>query len=321
MIKKFFFTLLLAVNLFIFSGCEDNLNPNGEYRESYALNCVLNCDNSIQYLTLTQTYLPASPDSAKIAPYIQNADIKIYYRDEYIQFYDTTVTVTDSNGTSLTYNYYYAKNFKPTLNTVYDIDVLLPNGRRLRSQTETPNTVEFQKLTSDLLITLINKELLSYFWKVNGNNIVYVPKLTFVYYKKVNGITTKHTKQIPIRYENINGNETPIYPKPDKHPYVFYDINVVKKAFEEISEGDPYKGNYSIVSGSVFEVIVLDRHLSAYYSSANAVYGEFSVKLDESDYTNISNGFGIFASYLRQDIRVNYAEEFVNSFGYALVFN
>ncbi len=319
--KTILFLVVVITSLFF--GCEDNLNPNGEYRELYTVNCVLRCDTSVQYLTITQAYqiMGNNPLDNKTDPFIKNAEVKIYYDDKVVVFRDTSIARMDSSRYNSPLHYYYAKNFKPEEDKNYEIDILLPYGRRLNSKTKTPTTLEFIKQTSSLLVTKDIREQLSYFWKINNNDVVYVPRLTFYYYKTENGVKTKYKKQIPLRYEKRGSENVAVYPKPDKHPYVFYDISVVKKAFEEISEGDPYKGNYSIVSGTYFELIILDENLSAYYSTSNSAYGEFSVKIDETDFSNISNGFGVFGSYMHQEIRVSFSEEFVNSFGYALVFN
>jgi hypothetical protein len=320
--RKLIFVYVLFVAI-LFLGCDDNLNPNGEYRESYTVNAILRCDTTVQFVTVSKAYQIEgnNPLEYKNDPYIKDAVVKIYYDDKVVIFKDTSIARSDSSRYTTPLHYYYAKNFRPEENKEYEIDVLLPNGRRLSSKTKTPTTLEFIKQTSSLLITNDPILQLSYFWKITNNDVVYVPRLTFYYYKTVNGIKTKYKKQIPLRYEKIGSDLVPVYPQPNKHPYVFYDMQVVRQAFEDISKGDPYKGNYSIVSGTYFEIMVLDENLSAYYSTSHSAYGEFSVKIDETDFTNIKNGFGIFGSYIHQEIRVSFSEEFVNSFGYALVYN
>ena len=320
--RKILLFFIIAAAIF-FVSCEDNLNPTGDYRESYTVNCVLRCDTSVQFVTITKAYQieGTNPLDYKDDPFIKGAEVKIYYDDKVVLFNDTSIARTDTSRYNGRLNYYYAKNFKPEENKEYEIDVLLPNGRRLSSKTKTPTILEFIKQTSSLLITNEPIEQLSYYWKIMSNDVVYVPRLTFYYYKTVDGVKTKFKKQIPLRYEEQGSNTIAVYPKPDKHPYVFYDMDIVRKAFEEISKGDPYKGNYSIVSSTYFELMVLDENLSAYYSTSNSAYGEFSVKIDETDFSNITNGFGVFGSYIHQEIRVSFSEDFVNSFGYALVYN
>lgn len=321
-LKKVLFGLLICSSAVIVSSCENELNPNGEYRESYAVNCLLRCDSTTQYVTLTKSYLPdeSNPYSYTTDPFVHGADVKIYNGSEFIQFRDTTFEYFDLVRYMTKKSVYYAKNFHPENNTNYEINVQIPNGRKLKGATTSPLTVEFIKLTSSLLINEA-KELYSYYWKTSDNNTVYVPRLTFTYYKTVNGVKTKGIKSIPVRYEIVKGVDKPIYPQPDKKPYIHFDGAALKKAFDEISANDPNKWNYSIVSSTRFELLVLDMNLSAYYSTSNSSYGEFSVKLDESDYSNITNGFGIFGSYLQQGISVSFSEEFINSFGYALVYN
>ena len=322
--KRFlYFTCVLCVVLFV--SCEDSLEPNGVYTEGYSLNCILRCDSNAQYVVVSKSYLPdnSDPYSYKTDPFVHGADVRIYYDDEAVIFNDSSVARNDTSRYKTPYSFYFSNKFKPAVNKEFEIDVLLPNGRRLKAKTITPNTVEFQKTSCDLIISKITKEkgALNYYWRTLARDIFYVPRLTFSYYKNENGVSTQYTKSIPLKYVNNYGVDVPLYPQPDKNPYVFYNMDAVVKAFESISEGDAYKGNYSVVTGTILELIILDKNLSGYYSSSTSAYGEFSVKIDESDYTNITNAYGIFGSYLKQEIRVSFTEDFINSFGYAMVYN
>ncbi|MFH0735142.1 MAG: hypothetical protein V1773_10665 [bacterium] len=324
MCRKFLY-LASVLSIVLFISCEDSLEPNGEYSEGYSLNCILRCDSNAQYVVLSKSYLPdnSDPYSYNTDPIIYGADVRIYYDDEAVIFKDSSVARSDTSRYKTPYGFYFSNQFKPAVNKEFEIDVLLPNGRRLKATTITPNTVEFQKTSCDLIITKITKEKgsLNYYWRTLARDIFYVPRLTFTYYKNLNGVPTKYSKSIPIKYRSNDGIYVPLYPQPDKNPYVFYNMDAVIKAFEDISEGDAFKGNYSVVASTTLELIILDKNLSGYYSSSTSAYGEFSVKIDESDYTNITNGYGIFGSYLKQEIRVSFTEDFINSFGYSMVYN
>ncbi len=321
-LKKILFGLLIGSSAVIVSSCENELNPNGEYRESYAVNCLLRCDSTTQFVTLTKSYLPdeSNPYSYTTDPFVHGADVKVYYGSEFIQFRDTTLEYFDSVRYNAKKSVYYAPNFQPDNNTDYEIYIQLPNGRKLTGVTTSPKTVELEKLSCSLLIEENKLASYSYYWKTNNNNTVYIPRLTFTYYKTVNGVKSQGIITIPVEYETRNGVSTPIYPPASKNPYVHYKGDAFRKAFEDISAGDTEKWNYSIAALARFDLLVLDMNLSAYYSTATSNYGEFSVKLDESDYSNITNGYGIFGSYLEQGINISLTEEFINTFGYTIVY-
>ena len=128
--KTILFLVVVITSLFF--GCEDNLNPNGEYRELYTVNCVLRCDTSVQYLTITQAYqiMGNNPLDNKTDPFIKNAEVKIYYDDKVVVFRDTSIARMDSSRYNSPLHYYYAKNFKPEKDKNYEIDILLPYRRK-----------------------------------------------------------------------------------------------------------------------------------------------------------------------------------------------
>ena len=64
------------------------------------------------------------------------------------------------------------------------------------------------------------------------------------------------------------------------------------------------------------EIVVLDQNLTSYYQSNNDVLDGFSVRLNQSDYSNIENGLGLFASYVKQQLELRLRSDYIESFGY-----
>jgi hypothetical protein len=63
-------------------------------------------------------------------------------------------------------------------------------------------------------------------------------------------------------------------------------------------------------------VYIFDQNLSNYYASSSQGIGDILVMLDQSDFTNIENGYGIFGSYSLQGFSLVFDKEFIESFGY-----
>jgi hypothetical protein len=62
---------------------------------------------------------------------------------------------------------------------------------------------------------------------------------------------------------------------------------------------------------------MLDRNLSAYYSSVAKIGDSFSLRLDEVDFSNIEGGFGIFGSLNVQKLVMFFREGYLEeNFGY-----
>jgi hypothetical protein len=84
---------------------------------------------------------------------------------------------------------------------------------------------------------------------------------------------------------------------------------------KEISGDDPNKDHYIILT-AIIDLLVFDRNLSGYYSSVASISDEFSIRLDEIDFSNIDGGFGVFGSYYKQSFVLFFDKLYVESFGY-----
>jgi hypothetical protein len=110
-----------------------------------------------------------------------------------------------------------------------------------------------------------------------------------------------------------NGVGIPVYPTYQWSNSASYSLSSFDSVMTQISAGDPDKLRYKI-DYFTFTLEECDRHLSRYYSSVRGYLDEYSVRLDEPVFTNVTGGIGIFGSY-----RSTSAEYFVN-LGYARLF-
>lgn len=80
-------------------------------------------------------------------------------------------------------------------------------------------------------------------------------------------------------------------------------------------KNDSEKKKYTI--NSIFlELSVFDKNLSTYYFTVGLDDNSFAIGLDEGDYSNIENGFGIFGSFITQEFRISLSKNYVTSLGY-----
>lgn len=92
-------------------------------------------------------------------------------------------------------------------------------------------------------------------------------------------------------------------------------MSTVNQAMELISKGDPNKSNYIILS-CIAEVLSLNEELSFYYNATARDRDIYSVKLDETDFSNIENGYGLFGVYMRTYHVMRFSHDYIRSFGY-----
>jgi hypothetical protein len=92
-------------------------------------------------------------------------------------------------------------------------------------------------------------------------------------------------------------------------------LEIVNKTMRDISGEDPQKENY-IITKVVFSVISLDPELSKYYSAYETYSENFTIKLRQTDFSNIEGGKGIFGLYYKFSLPLVVDKRYIESFGY-----
>ena len=139
--------------------------------------------------------------------------------------------------------------------------------------------------------------------------------LVFFLIKNENGKQVRYEKEVPRTYVLENNVYVPYYPVPSYLQRINVEMIAFDRAMAEISEGDPDKKNYTILT-FILEILVYDKNLTAYYASRSELGESFAITTNESDYTNISGGRGIFGSFIKQRFAVRFTHEYIKSFGY-----
>lgn len=318
---KYFLFLLFSVLLLTLSSCDQSLNPKGNYYEKYVLNCILSGDTTYQVAVISHSYEVNGFDPYKNTtdPALTGADLRLWYNDSVYVFRDSTVTRLGKSRYDDSLKIYYLKNIHIDFNKPIEIEALLPNGRRLKSSTTSAKEIIFDNDISSKVIPPVNSTLDLVQWNQDDQTAFYLPRFIVTYYKKVNGVPEKHTIEIPIRYVQQNGVYVPVYATASAQTSVVYDPDIIKRALLLISEGDPDKNNYSVLISNQVNVLALDENLVRYYS-ANNQDNNFTVRLDENDFSNIDGGFGVFGSYVLKSYTLRFVPEFITELGYTPVY-
>ena len=315
--KKISFIVILFTFLFI--SCEENFDPYGDFVEKYAFTCILKSDQTMQTATLSRTYRPDGfdPYANTTDPAITGADIRVWYNDTVFVFRDTSTVRTDTSRYNTPLRYYYNNEFFVGNRKPIELEVLLPNGRRLFSSSVTPSEINLDNYSDAVIPPPAGKSNVQMLWKTLDEGTFFLPNIKLRYEQKINGEVVYKEKDIPVKYV-ARGNElTPIYPFPSNSITVNYDLGAITKTLEEISDGDPAKNNYAIFQKLIFTLTAYDVSASKYISSTSGSVDDLTVSVDVADYTNIVGGFGLFASYSRKTyLRLRFLEDYIRSFGY-----
>jgi hypothetical protein len=305
--------LLIVILFFTFISCEEDFNPYGDYQEKFAFTCILKNDDNLQTATLFKSYLTPPDD-----PAVTGADVRVWYNDSVFVFKDSSVARTDTSRYTSPFRFYYNKEFSVGTEKPIELEVLLPNGKRLRSSSVTPKTITFDNESAAVIPS--STDILYFEWNAFSTGTYFSTKMIIRYKQNVNGEIFEKTKVVPLDYVEVNGESTPVFPSPISVPITIYHQDAINKALQEISAGDPNKHNYYILQKVDFIVTAYDAPLSKYMSSIGGSIDDLTVSVDVPDYSNIEGGFGLFGSYSRKKYtRLRILEDYVESFGYNFI--
>jgi len=306
--------LFLILFVLTFFSCEEDFNPYGDYQEKFAFTCILKNNDNFQTATLFKSYLTPPSD-----PAVTGADIRVWYNDSVFVFRDTSVARTDTSHYKSPFRFYYNKDFSIGNKKPIELEVLLPNGKRLRSASMTPEALTFSN-ESALSIPTPSSNILYFEWNSFEQGTYFLPKLVIRYNQNIDGEIVEKTIVVPAEYVEVNGELTAVYPSPISAPIYIYQLDAVTKALQQVSAGDPNKSNYSVYQKLSLSVIAYDAPVSKYVSSIGGSIDDLTVSVDVPDYSNIQGGFGLFGSYIKKNYtKLKFLQNYIESFGYNFI--
>lgn len=316
MIKNLFLTICTCTTLFI--SCTEEFEPFGEFRDNYVLTSLLNGDSTYQVAALSHIYKAESfdPYDNTTDPAIIGADLRVWLGDSVYLFRDSSITRDDTSRYNTHFNFYYNDKLSINVNQIIEVEVLLQNGRRLKSSSKTPGSIIFED-ESSVIIPPVGSELVNFSWKAHTEGTFFSPKFYIRYLQNVDGVIVEKLKMVPKKYVEESGSFHPVYPEPSNKINIIYTLDAVTRALDEISDGDPNKQNYTVLQTPLFKLSVFDLSLSRYISSSDQSFDDLTVTVNESDFTNIEGGLGIFGSFLSKNYeRIKFQSSYIESFGY-----
>lgn len=323
-LKVFFIIVLVIV-----TSCDEDFNPKISIPEYYSFNCIIRCDSSYQIATLSKIYDVAGYDplTNTTDPFVKGAkitlvDSSIYNNQKFsYQFRDTLIDRSDNSRYTTPLNCYYFNNFQFTQPTWLKIEVVLPNGRRIKAANW---IVPIDKYSIDNFKgtnpQLIGKGKLLFDWKdvkysENYGQPFCYPELIIKYSYYESGKWNKYQKKIPLLYSWSDGQEIPIYPRIQISPKdATYDTLTIRKTLEKISTNDSNRDKYRIEK-VVFMLHLMDYTLAQYLSFQQSYTDDFSVSVTQPDFGNLTGARGIFACMQTLQIEIPFTP-MIKSLGY-----
>ncbi len=319
--KKLFLFCLLFGSIINFS-CENSFSSKTDFKQQYVLYCILDGDTTFQFAQIYKTFNVKGYDPGAYSGNlsVSGASVKIAYNDSIFVLQEISDT---SSGAANGEHLYYATNLKPLPNKILNIEADLGDSVHLFASTKTPrsNTLSFNvnEVQSDFTI-YDNPSGAKLVWQildVKNFPILYLPKLTIYYYKDTGKKKLYDSKEIPLSYFNSGNERKANYPIIISNTELNYPMEAINETFANISVGDSDKNSYYIVNAE-FELFILDNSLAPYYLSLQTFLDGYTVLLDQTDYSNVSGGYGVFGSFYKKIHKMSVDPDYALKFGYRL---
>jgi len=302
--RKIILYFLFVTGIFFHSGCDEPFSPYGEFQKRYYLNCIVRADTNLQITTLYQSYAPNNKSAAenRTATFIHNSAIRLWRGNDDIYFFRDSSTENS--------NYYFSKGLIPHPGDNLEIEVILPDGNRLRAKTKAPEKVKKDDKKTSEIIPIRGQDYITFAWKPNVVGQIFVPNLYIYYKEEINGLEVTKKELVPWQYVNGKGINRP----PLKDSEINFNLENIEKILKQIGKGKD-KNKIEILA-AILELRVFDKNLSAYYLSVKRISNDFTVRLDSREFSNIQGGFGIFGSFIEQKIAILFDNEYLTKFDF-----
>ena len=291
--------VLAAVCLFL-QACNQPFQPDGAYNGRLALYALLSATSDTQFVRIARTYQGAPSGDVTDAV----VDIVPGNGAPTIHMRDTTVIHYGPSGNAGTYNVYVAYNFRPQPYVTYQVFAASPEGGDVHGSTVTLGQAEAGIVNPSALTASPDSVVLTAdFVSSTG---AYVLQLFVEYDLTINGITTRKKTEVPGGTSaDATGKITLQYPAFTPVPpasvfngfttvYTWFPQALYVQTQSEIAAANP-PGSVRF-TGVIFTVTQIDQALYDYYYVLHGPKDVSTIRLDEPDFTNVTNGLGVIAS-------------------------
>lgn len=314
MIQRLLLLSILTVTVFI-QACKTDFDINAEYKDITIVYCLLNQKDSVHYARINKAFLGnenalvmASDPANSLYPYEDlTVTVEEYVNDVVTNIYplDTVVVYNKEPGTfGNPAQVLYAFTAQLNQNAIYKLKILNnKSGKLVEAESVIVNNFSFEKpyvppvppppqIYKLPSLSFIGTSPITLEWKTGKNGVRY--QANMIYYYQEMSLTDTVTRMFEwklgtVKTNNITGGET-------------MRIDIVKESFYvKLSDNIPYNPDVRRRSLYLeFVIYVAGKEFNTYMEvnepSTNLVQ-------EKPEYTNISNGIGIFCSrYIKDEV-------------------
>ncbi len=309
--------LLFSIVILHITSCEEDFSPRAEFEQRYIVNCIIRSDTTLQTFTVAKSYNIEGydPYAQTKSPFIKVLDARLWHKNEVYFFKDSMSFTQGATRYDEPIPYYYTNEFIPSQGDSIKIRIIAPDNSTLWGRTKLPDSITWDITNSTLLITDTLGENFSYAWISQNYLSWYLPRMSIYYRLASDSINVRRSVEVPRKIEIQNGIETTVKQDPLRSTRFSVQKSAVDFALRSISGSDPVKSNY-IIYAAIIDLLVFDEPLSKYFSNSKGFLDDYTIRVDQTDFSNIEGGFGIFGSYLKQQRGIRIDTDYIRKFGY-----
>jgi hypothetical protein len=326
MVKRYQQILVLATAL-LGGSCSEEFTPKTVFKERLVLYSVVSASDfgtASPSVLLTRSYDVdgLDPSVNTYDPAVRGATVDFTVRRVVTRLTERSIMREDSSRYTGPQWYYGAGSIPLRAGDTVSVSARLADGRSVSAWTIVPThkAIETFPLFPRGFTTLFDPfyfgtELRIDWHGEESEQHLFFPRLIIQYQRWNDSSFDASSFEIPIRYIDRDGGRVAVYPRYISRSEISYEFAVIDEAVAGISNGDPDKSRYRI-TGVSFSLAEYDFPLSRYYASVNGYLDQYSVRLDEAVYTNVSGGIGVLGSTYGFTLDLGIDSRYARSFGY-----
>ena len=302
-------TRLIFLFLALLGGCDTSFNPEGPFLDRLAVYGVLTPINQTHYVRLFSTYNPPDfdPQTNTTSNQVTNAVVSLSFDTTTVALRDTVVPRDDPGRYTDSIKAFIASPLPIARGKVYSLTVNSPVYGVLSATTRVPgNAVVDIDNDSRFSLTTPDKGQadISIFVTLSALTEGHAVRVFVEYELPVANPGTIFTEQIPLEITSYKdcANFEAEYPRVRRRELIGsrelwrFPLENYRRALVRILK--THEGVVVDFNRVYVEVIQTDEHLYKYYSVVNGFQDQYSIRVDQPNYTNIQGGLGVFGSFV-----------------------
>jgi hypothetical protein len=328
MVKRFLTHGFVVLLLLGGASCDQEFSPKADFQEQVVIYAIASAFLYPNATTVSAVVMHSfdveglNPGGATIDPSIRGDSVRVASRGTVQTLRERRNPGIDS-VTGIGPRWCYTGSTSATTGDTISLTVELPDGRRLTARTQIPphrEPVVFPDYRGVGVRTSLDPYFYGTSWVFDwpsspGDQDLFFPSLYLIYERQEDSGYVHYSREVPLRMVDRGGTMVPEFPGPTTISRVEFAFSAMDAIMAAISEGDPEKSRYRI-HGFRWQFTEFDFPLSRYYASVNGYMDAYSVRLDETVFSNISGGIGVFGSTYAYSIDFAIDPRYAEEFGY-----